>query len=546
VNKIVPFGNALPGTLVEVAAGQTIYSSLSASEMHPGSRTIDRAADGRTVADVTKFHQYMDRFMPRRLMVGTDEYVAIPRFDPFGYLSGYSYDRPLFYYIQNPGPAGEFLNAAVTSLSKYIDDCDVGIRQFVLKPGSKTSPIDAPHKHGEQLMRILYGDKYVEDYCKLQKDLQAKVTGLQELDVSPLLRNLKELGLTIYEDGKVEFAPSLDAARKLQQQGQAQDSSSTWAGGGNQFAFSFQFGFKLPVEWFAVFDVPPLLLFQFGARFSVMLASERGYKPFNGDAEGTIKTYTIAEWAEKGVRFTITGTIGTPQIPVIGLYFPSAAFEFNFNLTIKDGKCRIDSIVIDPVLDSRVPDVIRPLLKKIFKNYNPTLFGGPANITGNVFKRYDRDYMTDYLFATDGISKYVKRYISTNIQLHQYTAADFSGLLGDNLNTFKDRVQNFVDVPLRNYSNIKFSVLQIELSPFRMVFFNGDVTNPDYGTKVIRKGFKGKCHIGYAPAAKVLNFLGKEWTFEATGKVFGRLAATGEMGFCFGGDEFQKAYGAEW
>jgi hypothetical protein len=439
--------------------------------------------------------------------------ITLPKYDADGKPSGYTSIAPLFTYANSDATTRE---AIIVAAENHMDE--VKTKALAAQFGLSTkAPVDVHHVLGEEILRLCGGKALVEDYKNLRADYVSKVQSAK-LDSKDILGNLKQAGITINSDGTYDIAGELD--RKLTTQNS--DRGGSHAGGMLSSTVSLQLNCKFPTLWKAIGAFPEGMALQLGFRVSLVVSSVRKYWGFGKANDGPKKTYSITGASTDGLRFALTGTIGT-----IKVWGTSISIEATFNLSIKDGVWRINNFTFDPVIDTYGYGIARRLLRRIGgEYYNDKNFGPETVFCGNTIQKLQSPVHTWFIPGPDGV---------INDIIHN---ADYSGFTAEQVQAFVKGADE-ADNTLKYSASLK-TVTHAEVSFFRFVLVNGQIADENGPFK---SGFQGNLLWGWVPGLKGLNYFGVDFAIATTGSCFFRLFWTLEGALVFGSTDFEYAYG---
>jgi hypothetical protein len=484
--------------------------------LYPGIGTLPRP--DRTSSDLASYRRSIDIAQARTVPVinGIDgaDMIILPKFTADGKHSGHVSMAPLFTYLN--GDPNHLEAATIAAEQQLADVYKTAVnKQFSL---NTKSFVDVHATIGEEILKLFGGKALIEDYRKL-REAYVEAVKTADLDTYDLLGSLRETGVHIRNDNTVDF--SGEVSRMLTNS--LRDRGGSKAGGLFNNATAVQLGCVLPSLYDAVVAWPPISTsLQVGFRLSLVLQSNRKYWGFGGANDGPTKNYSIVNVSSDGVRFSFTGTIG-----YIKIWGVSISIEGTFNLSIKDGKWRINNFTFDPVFDTKAIGIVRRLLNYVFKDkYDDREFGAEAVFFGKTVETLQKPpCQTWFVPDRNGVIGILKH-------------RDYTGFSDAETKEFQDGAFE-VDRLLPTSSSTQ-SKSFVEASPFRFVLVNGQVADE---TGPFEAGFKGNLLWGWAPGVKMLNQVIYEKTFGVTGKIFLRLQSNVEFSFVFGSTDFEYAYG---
>lgn len=515
-------------------------SDLTYAPMHKGSRRIERTgSEPRTLVTARLFETAMTPAYSRTAVKDGVEVLCLPKFDHNGQPSGYSSIEPIMSYHSGDRVLRE---VATTAAENHLTDFKkkAAVAEFSLSAKNVTSPVDTFSALGEELMRILGGNRFIKSFETKRDEVMNRLTAMTDCDASQLIGSLAQAGIDMSEDDDVYITESLQ--RQLAAQQTRRDAQGKTKKGGMITAqFAVQIALKLPNTWTAALFGPELLpeslLLQGGARFSLLIDHHRNYWPMNGDGQAEPRSYRIRNFGTDGWRMTITGTIGTVKLGKFG-----ADLEVNINLRVKNGKGRIDSISFDPVLDSPTFGLIRKIAELC--GVDCELIGPETHWLGDSLQRIKVPPVFDWFFP-EGSAPYgqwMEQKPGKGWEVVKITLEEYNKMIADGA--------TYIDRSLDQYWAAQ-QYFVTEVSLLRILFLNGEVSNPDT-QDIFRHGFQGNLRVGWDPGAKLLVFAGPKWNFRAAdpNAIAGGLQfrAMGMLDFSlvFGGHEYERAHGAQW
>lgn len=241
-------------------------------------------------------------------------------------------------------------------------------------------------------------------------------------------------------------------------------------------------------------DSPPL---KTGLRLSLVLA--RGFTSVNSGNTGNITTTTSkynirTDAADRGYKLQCTAVLGQAALPGEP---PVIDMEFTAALTVKrvsgSLKCRVDSLVVDPVLDiSHVGWLNKLLTECLVKAFSAQ---------GNLSAATQPSYINASNAVASGVNNtqsYAAAHVNFAAAGITASATPYLGSIGPGLVAF---AQNFLQSTSRTWG-------LTEISLFRAGLFNAD-TSSNY-TGAFRGGFAGQARLIYYPGIKFLGGAGFE------------------------------------
>ena len=496
--------------LPHVAISRTLAARLT---LYPGIGELPRP--DRTREDLVAYRRAIDAAQSRVINgIDGEDMLLLPKFTADGKHSGHVSMAPLFTYVN--GDPHDLEAATIAAEQQLADVYKTAVnKQFSL---NTKSFVDVHATIGEEILKLFGGRALIEDYRKL-REAYVEAVKTADLDTYDLLGSLRETGVHIRNDNTVDF--SGEVSRMLTNS--LKDRGGSKAGGLFNNATSVQLGCVLPSLYDAVVAWPPISTsLQVGFRLTLVLQSNRKYWGFGGANDGPIKNYSIVNVSSDGVRFSLTGTIGYIKIGGV-----SISIEGTFNLSIKDGKWRINNFTFDPVFDTKAIGIVRRLLNYVLKDkYDDREFGAEAVFFGKTVETLQKPpCQTWFVPDRNGVIGILKH-------------RNYTGFSDAETKEFQDGAFE-VDRLLPTSSSTQ-SKSFVEASPFRFVLVNGQIADE---TGPFEAGFKGNLLWGWAPGVKMLNQVIYEATFAITGKVFFRLQSNVEFSLVFGSTDFEYAYG---
>jgi hypothetical protein len=518
-------------------------SDLTYAPMYKGSRSVERTgSEQRTLATARLFETAITPAYSRTVVKDGVEILCLPKFDHNGQPSGFSAIEPIMNYTRGDRVLHEVAtNAAENHLLDFKKKAAVA--EFSLSANNVTSPVDTASAFGEELMRVIGGNRFIKSFETKRDEVMDRIGTMDDLDASQLLGSLAQAGIDMSEDDDVYIDAALARQLATQQTNRAAQ-GKTNRGGMFTLQFALQVVLKLPSKWTAALFGPELLpeslLMQGGARYSLLIDHRRRYWPLNGEGPSDAVAYRIKNFGTDGWRMTVTLTFGTVQIGKFGV-----DLELSVNLRIKNGKGRIDSMVFDPVFDAPTFGLVRKVLRAC--GYDSELIGAETNWLGNSLQRINVPPLVDWFFPQGfppppPVAWWVDAKPGGGWEIVEITQKEYQDMIL--------RGATSIDRKLNRYWALQ-QYFVAEFSPFRFVFLNGEVSNPDT-QDVFRAGFKGNLRVGWDPGAKILVFAGPKYNFMANdpvhlgGGLTLRCAGMVEWSFVVGGHEYERAHGAQW
>ncbi|AOG24693.1 hypothetical protein [Acidovorax sp. RAC01] len=365
----------------------------------------------------------------------------------------------------------------------------------------------ASRVHNE-LMKVLCGGSIGEKITGALTDSVTKIKNSTNFSVNSAIEKLCQYADNLdTENNKADIQRALNQAPKQKSKG----TEGVGASAGVSLQVKAQGNFVIPF-----IDVP-----SHAAIRTSLLISKASWAALSTDGEDFEKTstYRLSERGKSGYKLTITGILGPDVFPTKTLQFD---VEVNLAMSIErdtTGKyhCRIDAIVLDPVLDlnmrSWTTEIMEKAMGKVLGSV-PRL----SNITAL------KDLTTEMV---ENASSTTWTGIANELD---------PGLSGGAL--LPGAVAVLEDVALAALTKAGRTWSLQEYSPARFCFFNSD--SFDTYTGDFRGGFKGSLAVGYMPGVKVLAGTGFEVKTSNVEGVFRVLAGT-EINFMFGSRGVQGA-----